>query len=602
MAIGYIRTDPVSRTKGRSAVACASYRAGVCLVDERVGKMFDYTHRSGVEYAELLMPDNAGMAAEWNREQLWNAAEAAEKRKDSRVAREWTGALPVELTREQRIEVSREFAKEMASSYGVAIDFALHEPGKHGDDRNYHVHYLATTRVVVDGELKEKASLEKGLDNIHLVQLRDTWEKTVNSALDRAGVDARIDMRPFAEQREDAITAGDVIRAATLDRHPDIHVGWQATAMERRGLESERGAQLRQIHEQNHARQQQALERARTEVMARSEQRDAERRVRIEQERKAQAERLESAIVAVDKTRGELESVGAVRQALVQVGAVTPEQQQAQIKRWAEMAAQPKIDIAARAREIYCEPQKREFFRAAEALSSTVRNLNTYESAHPKRVNLADHGFLGIRLLRWEDKQLTGLRNEFEKAKGNAELAEHKLKSRETEYDRGSGGPKMMALERANDEAKVQGMANAILEQIEKTPHTRAANLDEVEQHLQFVLQTQIETQRQAAVLDTRVAEADIEESQPRQYKGGNSMAEMEALRSSLTSEDQQRIERFASAELAHGTDPSQVREAIEKWMLPESPAAREYAHEVVDRHSTQQDRAIPERDASFER
>jgi len=79
-------------------------------------------------------------------------------------------------------------------------------------------------------------------------------------------------------------------------------------------------------------------------------------------------------------------------------------------------------------------------------------------------------------------------------------------------------------------------------------------------------------------------------------------MAEMEALRSSLTSEDQQRIERFASAELAHGTDPSQVREAIEKWMLPESPAAREYAHEVVDRHSTQQDRAIPERDASFER
>jgi len=100
MAIGYIRTDPISRKGGRSAVACASYRAGVCLADERVGKVFDYTHRSGVEYAELLMPDNAGRAAEWNREQLWNAAEAAEKRTDSRVAREWTGALPVELTRE----------------------------------------------------------------------------------------------------------------------------------------------------------------------------------------------------------------------------------------------------------------------------------------------------------------------------------------------------------------------------------------------------------------------------------------------------------------------------------------------------------------------
>jgi len=160
----------------------------------------------------------------------------------------------------------------------------------------------------------------------------------------------------------------------------------------------------------------------------------------------------------------------------------------------------------------------------------------------------------------------------------------------------------MMALERANDEAKVQGMANVILEQIEKNPHTRTANLGEIEQHLQFVLQTQIETQRQTAVLDTIAVEADIEASQPRQYRDGSSMAEMEALGGSLTSEDQQRIERFASAELAHGTDPSLVREAIEKWMLPESPAAREYAHEVVARHSLQQERSTPERDAGLER
>lgn len=245
VAIPFIRTQPVSRKAGRSAVGAASYRSGEHLTDERLGQVFDYTRRSGVEHTELLMPENAGAAAEWNREQLWNAAEAAEKRKDSRVAREWIGALPAELTREQRIDVSRQFAKEMTVAYGVAVDIALHEPGKHGDDRNYHVHFLATTRTVVNGELCEKASLEKGLDTVHVVKLREVWEKTINGALERAGTNERIDMRPYAKQRESAIMAGDIIRAAALDREPDIHVGWRATAMERRGIESERGTQDR---------------------------------------------------------------------------------------------------------------------------------------------------------------------------------------------------------------------------------------------------------------------------------------------------------------------------------------------------------------------
>jgi len=319
-------------------------------------------------------------------------------------------------------------------------------PGKHGDDRNYHVHFLATTRAVVNGELCEKASLEKGLDTVHVVKLREVWEKTINGALERAGTNERIDMRPYAKQRESAIMAGDIIRAAALDREPDIHVGWRATAMERRGLESERGTQLQQIHEQNHIRQQQALEKARAEVMAGKERVEAERDARIGQERKAQAERIESAMTAAAKTPVGQETIHTIQQGFRQTAATTPEQQQTQITRWSELAAQPKIDVEARAKEISCAPQRREVAQSKAELGIAASNLARYESAHPYRVKLADHGFLGIKLLRREDKQLTELRNEFARTRKNVELAGHESQRAETDYDRTTGGRKEMAL------------------------------------------------------------------------------------------------------------------------------------------------------------
>ena len=75
----------VSRTAGQSAVAASAYRAGEALTDERTGKQHDYTHREGVVIAQIVMPDRGG--PNWTREQLWNKAEAAEKRKDARIAR-----------------------------------------------------------------------------------------------------------------------------------------------------------------------------------------------------------------------------------------------------------------------------------------------------------------------------------------------------------------------------------------------------------------------------------------------------------------------------------------------------------------------------------
>ncbi len=98
---------PIARASGRSAVASAAYRAAERLENERDGLVHDFSRRSGVEHAEIVLP--AGADAAWAKERsaLWNAAEASEKRKDARVAREIEIALPHELSAEQRLELKK---------------------------------------------------------------------------------------------------------------------------------------------------------------------------------------------------------------------------------------------------------------------------------------------------------------------------------------------------------------------------------------------------------------------------------------------------------------------------------------------------------------
>src|SRR3546814_4974695 len=95
MAIYHLAVKSVSRSTGRSAVAAVAYRAGVELVNERDGLVHDYTRRGGVEDVFIVVPEGAEWAQD--RSALWNAAEAAEKSKDAKVARESAVGLPAEL-------------------------------------------------------------------------------------------------------------------------------------------------------------------------------------------------------------------------------------------------------------------------------------------------------------------------------------------------------------------------------------------------------------------------------------------------------------------------------------------------------------------------
>lgn len=251
MAIFHASTKPIARSAGRSSVAAAAYRAGCELVDERTGLIHDYTKKGGVVSTEILTPDGLGV----ERNELWNAAEAAEKRKDARTAREWIVALPSELNREQRKELAHSFGAKLSERFGVAVDIAIHQPDREGDNRNHHAHILTTTREVgrdetgkiVMGnkatiELSDKARRDRGLMNAadEITIVRQIWEKTANNALEQAGRSERIDHRS--------------LKAQGIDREATTHLGPIATEMERRGIQTDRGDGNRQAHANNQER------------------------------------------------------------------------------------------------------------------------------------------------------------------------------------------------------------------------------------------------------------------------------------------------------------------------------------------------------------
>lgn len=225
MAIFHCQAKAISRAAGRSATGAAAYRAGVYLKDERTGEVHDYSRKKGVEYSEIITPDGSTI----DRSELWNRAEEAEKRKDAKVAREWELALPAELNAVERKMLAQNFARELASRYGVAADVCIHEPSRDGDERNHHAHILTTTRTFTGGSLGEKTRIldSPKTSGKEVEKMRSTWAEIVNCALERAGHSARIDARS--------------LKAQGIHREPTHHLGPTATAMERRGVRTERG-------------------------------------------------------------------------------------------------------------------------------------------------------------------------------------------------------------------------------------------------------------------------------------------------------------------------------------------------------------------------
>ncbi len=280
-------TKPISRKSGRSATASSAYRNACKMIDERTGVEHDYTKKMGVVYSECFDKDNN----ELDRSELWNKAELVENRKDARTAREYIIAIPSELmpdypepipdlTEEEKkdsvkvaehklkvkqyrieseqaindaksfcgIDTARDFAKALAEKYEVAVDIAIHAPDSQGNNKNWHAHIMTTTRKVEltkDGvSLTDKADIElsnkklfelnKPKNQEQVKEVREMWADTANRYLSD---ELKIDHRSYADQGKDQL--------------PTVKLGWKASALERKGIKTDRGDINRDIKSDN---------------------------------------------------------------------------------------------------------------------------------------------------------------------------------------------------------------------------------------------------------------------------------------------------------------------------------------------------------------
>ncbi|MBQ7137651.1 MAG: MobA/MobL family protein [Clostridia bacterium] len=241
-------------------MAGASYYLGQKLYSE-YDHEWKYPHSDPkrVRYTEVMLPPNAPPEYA-DRQALWNAVDAAEKSRTAQTARRFTIALPKELSFEQNLALIRDYCTKQFVDKGMVCDLYYHDSG----NGNPHVHLMLTMRAmdeqgrwlpktkttyVLDenGERIRGANGRWLRDRIDTVDWNDQkyaeiwrheWELAQNKALEAAGHAERIDMRSYERQ-------------GITDLEPQIHLGPEAAALERKGIPTTRGERNREIKHVN---------------------------------------------------------------------------------------------------------------------------------------------------------------------------------------------------------------------------------------------------------------------------------------------------------------------------------------------------------------
>ena len=230
MAIYHLEAKVVSRGAGRSAVAASAYLSCSRLYNDYDGIQHDYTKKQGLVWQGVFLPEYA--PREWqNREKLWNAVEETETAKDSRLAREFIVALPIELSREEQIELLQEFIREQFVSDGMCADAAIHDT----DGHNPHAHILLTVRPLDEqGKWQHKTEKEylcmkngeeRGFTATEFKAAQNTgWEKQYPY---RAGK-KKVYMTPSAAETQGLVRADKHPKSTRYGRQNPISERWNS--------------------------------------------------------------------------------------------------------------------------------------------------------------------------------------------------------------------------------------------------------------------------------------------------------------------------------------------------------------------------------------
>jgi mobA/mobL family protein len=251
----------ISRGKSKSAVASAAYISCEKIKNEWDGVTHDYHNKKGLLHSEIFLLENIPKEFQ-NRSFLWNSVELNEKASNAQLARNFIIALPKELSFEENKKLITEFIQENFVSKGMIADLAIHDESNEGNN-NIHAHIMTTLRPINEkGQWQAKSKKEYILDDegnkilnkngkpkTRKVELtdwnnkgnaekwRESFAEICNIYLERNNLEKRVDHRSFERQG--------------IEEIPTIHLGASASALERKGIETDKGNINREIKKHN---------------------------------------------------------------------------------------------------------------------------------------------------------------------------------------------------------------------------------------------------------------------------------------------------------------------------------------------------------------
>ena len=251
----------ISRGKGKSAVASAAYISGEKIKNEWDGVTHDYTKKQGVISKEIFLPDHAPKEYK-DRKTLWNSVELFEKNSNAQLARNFIISLPKELSIEENKKMIEEYIQTNFVKEGMIVDLAIHDENREGN-QNIHAHIMTIVRPInEDGTWGQKSKKEYILDEKgekilnkngkpktrklelttwndkgNVEKWRENFSDLCNEYLAKNKIEKRVDHRSFKRQG--------------IKQIPTIHLGASASAMERKGIRTEKGDINREIKKQN---------------------------------------------------------------------------------------------------------------------------------------------------------------------------------------------------------------------------------------------------------------------------------------------------------------------------------------------------------------
>lgn len=251
----------ISRGKSKSAVASAAYISCEKLTNEWDGVIHDYHNKKGLLHSEIFLSENVPKKFQ-DRSFLWNSVELNEKASNAQLARNFIIALPKELSFEENKNLITDFIQENFVSKGMIADLAIHDESSERNN-NVHAHIMTTLRPInekglwqpkskkeyVLDETGEKIKLKSGNYKTRKVELtdwndkgnaekwRESFASLCNRYLEKNNLEKRVDHRSFERQGKEEI--------------PTIHLGASASALERKGIETDKGNINREIKKHN---------------------------------------------------------------------------------------------------------------------------------------------------------------------------------------------------------------------------------------------------------------------------------------------------------------------------------------------------------------